>query len=111
MNFKHIKTLIAFSLVAAIAQPMQAATYKDRAKKIGRYAWHASKIASGTFLGAAYLTMILDEVQFILSIRGARSLFLDGLIIKSTTGIPLPIAAFIALKSGYDGLKAEWAKN
>ncbi len=106
MNFKHIKTLIAFLLVTAIAQPMQAATYKDRAKKVARYAWHASKIASGTALSLLLTHALLKTVNDLR--EQDRNLITD---INFTNVAVLAISSLTTIKSGYDGLKAEWAEN
>ncbi len=114
MNFKHIKTLIVFSFVAAIAQPMQAVTYKDQARKIGRCTWHLAKIASG----AVIFLKTLEDCRELLRCAQSELREYPHMIQKRQEHeadlcmdlICFP-AALATIKSGYDGLKSEWAKN
>ncbi len=96
MNFKHIKALIAFSLVATVAQPMQAATYTDYAKKAGRCTWHLAEIVGGALL----LNGLTKHLVFAYRVKQLNR-DLEYKLIRS-------LAVCMLLTDGYNGLKKEW---
>ncbi len=126
MNFKFTNTFIIASLLAA-AQPMQAASYTNHAKKAVRCAWHANKIIGGSTMLATSCIMahyswrlpanLPQEWPMEIEVSDITLTFTPRVSHKSVrtalliTSAQVFIAALAALKSGYDGLKAEWLKN
>ncbi len=98
MNSTYVKSLVALSLLAAIVQPAQAATYTDHAKKISRYTFNIAKIVGG-------FRILLWQQNY------ARG-FIPGTVRHyATITTPISLAACTAINSGWNGLKTEWSLN